>query len=340
MTPSLSFRRLDALTAMVGCGVLSALFFLSPSFLPTFPAVAFSLFDVLPLLVGGLVYGWVYGLGAGLLGALGVAVAQGVGLSLPDVPTAHMSILFFAENTVPAAFFVHMAYSIPQYLRDHPFPLNLPPPIVLQGSMTGSVTLYAMVLTVIMTILLDAQAVQAMLEDTLQAVGQADPQTLKLLHQAWGPDIVHELAAAVPGLSALGWLVGFCINIIVAIRFWSKIAHTPAPMLKMAWFRLPRWLVGWVFVLGVVLMLHTRDVFVLPQDVFSLLNNILMVTLAGFFFNGAGVFHQMAGKRRFLIPLFYGAFLFIPLLIYVVAMVGLMDPIVSMRRDVYPTEKG
>lgn len=325
---------------MMGCALVSAVFFVSPSFLPAFPAVVFSLFDVLPLLVAGLGYGWLYGVGAGVLAALGVAVAQGFGLSLPDVPTAHMSILFFAENTVPAAFFVHMAYSIPQYLRDHPFPLNLPPPIVLQGAITGSMTLYAMVLTITITVFLDAQAVQVMLEDTLQAVGQADPQTLKTLQQAWGPDIASQLAAAMPGLSALGWLVGFCINAVVAVRLWSKITGIPAPQMKMAWFRLPRWLVGVVFALGVVLMLHTRDVFVLPQDMFSLLNNVLLVALAGFFLNGAGVFHQMADKRRFLIPLFYGAFLFIPLLIYVVAMVGLMDPIVSMRRDVYPTEKG
>jgi hypothetical protein len=340
MTPALPFRHSGAMVAMGVCALASALFFVSPSFLPKLPAVAFSFFDALPLLVCGLVYGWIYGLGAGLLGALGVAVAQSAGLALPDVPTAHGSVLFFVENTVPAAFFVHLAYTIPQYLRGGGSPLNLPAPIVMQGAVTGSLTLYAMVLAVVMTSLLDAGAVQAILEQTLQAVGDADPKTMKILQQAWGPDVAAQLAAAVPGLSALGWLVGFCVNAVVAVRVWSKITRTSPPLMKMGWFRLPRWLVGVVFALGLVLMLHTRDVLALPQDVFSLLNNILLVALAGFFFNGAGVFHRMAEKRRFLIPLFYAAFLFIPLLIYVVAMVGLMDPIVSMRRDVYPTEKG
>jgi hypothetical protein len=270
-----------------------------------------------------------------------VAVVQASGLSLPETPVVSLSLLFFVENALPAAFFVHIAYVLPAYLRTHPVPIPLPVPVLVQGAVTGSMTLYAMVLAVAMTFLLDTEAVRAVMDQTLAALQQADPDAIKVLQQTWGQDLPDQLVAAMPGLSALGWLLGFLVNLVVSVRIWSKMIHKPTPVIKMAWFRLPRWLVGVVFVLGVLLMLHTRHVVVFPDGVFSLLNNILLVALAGFFLNGAGVFHHMAtGQRRFIIPLFYMAFFFIPLLIYVVAMVGLMDPIVSMRRDLYPTVKG
>jgi hypothetical protein len=218
-------------------------------------------------------------------------------------------------------------------------PIPVPVPVLIHGAVAGSMTLYAMVMAVAMTFLLDAQAVRDVVDQTIQGLRKADPDAIKVLQQTWGQDLPDQLVAAMPGLSALGWLLGFLINLVVAVRLWAKITHQKAPVMTMAWFRLPPWLVGFVFVLGLILMLHTRHVLILPEAVFALLNNVLLVALAGFFLNGAGVFHQMVAKRRFLIPLFYIAFFFIPLLIYVVAMVGLMDPIVSMRRDVYPKVK-
>jgi hypothetical protein len=209
----------------------------------------------------------------------------------------------------------------------------------MQGIITGSLTTYAMLLVVFFSVMMDLNQIEQIVTQVIDVTIKENPNQMKAIKSSFGDDLVQQIAQAVPALTVIGWMFGILLNVAISIRVWSKITSITPPQIKIAWFRLPRWMVGFVFVIALILMLNAKNFIALPDMPFLILNNLMLVALFAFFCNGVGVFHQMSVGRGFLIPLFYLSFLLIPTLIYVTAMIGLLDPIVSMRREMYPNSE-
>ena len=323
MSSDVTFNSRNPFAYVFLCAFASVLAFLSPVILPPLAALPFATLDCLPLLLCGLLLGWHFGAMSGILATIMVGVVQGAGVTLPDSVLSHLSVLFFVQNALPAAFVVYLCYAVPVYLRNNPL-IPLPLPVLMQGTITGSITIYAMILVIFFSLVMDFTQIEQMVNQVIDVTVKENPS---------------QIAQAVPALTVIGWMFGILLNVAVSVRLWAKIDNISPPQIKIAWFRLPRWMVGLVFVIGLILMINAKDIIVLPDVPFLILNNLMLVALFAFFCNGVGVFHQMSVGKGFLIPLFYLSFLLIPTLIYVTAMIGLLDPIVSMRREMYPNSE-
>ncbi len=310
------------LTLTLAAGAAAALLFAVPFALGPAAVAPLTLTGV-PLMAAGLGIGLLAAIGAGLTGLLLV-----VGLAALFAFGSEPVVLFAALFVVPVVFAVQQLQRSRTtslgYIEWHP-PLN-----VMAWLLAGA--LLAMIAFAIMVIRGNTDLIfltRSFLEPVLTGMF---PEMG--FHRT--RDLVELMAPIFPGAAVAAWLVLLSIATAgaLALLHFNGALKRPAP--RMENLRVPLWIPAAFAVAVLCALLGNFNIVYLGQ-------NAAIALVLPMFLVGAGTFHAIARRTPIAYvvnAVFYGFMIVFPPLIALVALVGVADQTLSLRRRIGLTPVG
>ncbi|CAO3419373.1 DUF2232 domain-containing protein [Azospirillum doebereinerae] len=299
------------LVIAVGGGLVSAFFYLSVMF-GGFGTLILGYLAPLPLFLAGLWFGTSAVLFAGLAGT--VAVMAGTSGSWL------VSLAYLMTGALPAVLVVRQSL-LARVSGDGSLEWY-PPGRVLMG-LTGlgvAAVLAAVILTFDQPGGLEG-VVRRMLARVAEPLFRAQGQT------APGPEEIW-MAAALPGLVAISWVIMTIVNGALAQGALMRFGRNKRPPMRLAELELPRWLVP-------AFLAALLGASVLPDTFGFLAVNVALILAVPFAFAGLSVVHVVARSRSARTPILVGFYMVLFLFgwpILLLVGLGMIEQWIGLRR--------
>lgn len=140
--------------------------------------------------------------------------------------------------------------------------------------------------------------------------------------------VADALAPWLPGLVGMAWLLALALSTAIAFAILRRHAALDRPVPRMASLRMPVWVPALAAMAGGVWLFGEGDIAFLAR-------NAVLILAVPIFLVGAGTFHAIAARttiRPVVLAVFYGFLIVFPPLAALVALVGVADQFLELRR--------